>query len=148
MTQSKDMTDKVFGHLTAIRPMKSSNNGHLVWECMCICGRLTNVRSDALRRGKTLSCGCRGKGFVEPIDTDRITKEMREHQLFEWWNTLMKLQQDAGIYKEVVDPKWRKYKNFYKDLIELYEPGLVIAKINEDKSYSYENIYCAVRRIK
>jgi hypothetical protein len=47
-----DITGQRFGRLTAL----SYASGH--WRCRCDCGRTTTVRSDALRYGTTVSCGC------------------------------------------------------------------------------------------
>lgn len=37
----KDITGQKFGSLTAIKPVRLSNQGTVVWEFSCVCGKLT-----------------------------------------------------------------------------------------------------------
>lgn len=54
-----NMLNQVFGRLTVIeRCDRKSSNGQYYWKCKCECGNIKDVRGDALREGKTLSCGC------------------------------------------------------------------------------------------
>jgi HNH endonuclease len=53
-----DITNQVFGRLTAIRRSGTTRKGSCLWECKCACGRKAVVDSCAMRAGKTKSCGC------------------------------------------------------------------------------------------
>ena len=53
-----DLTNKRFGKLIALKPIGKASNQHIVWECKCDCGQITNVITDNLTRGLTKSCGC------------------------------------------------------------------------------------------
>ena len=57
-----DLENKKFGRLTALRLLgtKTRPNGKKVpvWECLCECGRLTNVARPDLISGRVKSCGC------------------------------------------------------------------------------------------
>ncbi len=54
-----DMLNQKFGRLTVIaRCDRKSSNGQYYWTCQCECGNIKDIRGDALREGKTLSCGC------------------------------------------------------------------------------------------
>tara|TARA_Y100000310_G_scaffold335106_1_gene416344 strand:- start:680 stop:1303 length:624 start_codon:yes stop_codon:yes gene_type:complete len=54
----KDLKDRIFGRLTAIKSVGKHTNGHVLWECLCVCGNIKNVPSRYLIRGFTKSCGC------------------------------------------------------------------------------------------
>jgi hypothetical protein len=56
-TQFKDLSNKKFGLLTAIKPVTTYNRKY-IWLCKCECGSLIEVRSDSLISGNTMSCGC------------------------------------------------------------------------------------------
>lgn len=66
-----DVTNKRFGLLTAIRPTDNrSNNGSIIWECLCDCGNTTYVSFGNLNRKHTMSCGCRHKSKWELFIAD------------------------------------------------------------------------------
>lgn len=54
----KDLTNQIFGRLTALEKGKKDKAGHQYWLCKCECGNLVEINSDNLRRGLTKSCGC------------------------------------------------------------------------------------------
>lgn len=54
----KDITGKVFGRLTAIRPTEERRGSNTVWECRCKCGNTCHVPIGSLTSGHTRSCGC------------------------------------------------------------------------------------------
>lgn len=52
-----DLTNKTFGHLTALFPTDKRVNGKIVWHCKCDCGKEVDVQSAHLVNGHTKSCG-------------------------------------------------------------------------------------------
>ena len=52
-----DVTNKVFGNLTALRIVGKYKREN-VWECRCSCDKLVRVRICNLQTGNTQSCGC------------------------------------------------------------------------------------------
>ena len=54
----EDLTDQVFGKLTAIRPTGNVKNNLMIWECRCECGNIICVQSSSLKAGHSRSCGC------------------------------------------------------------------------------------------
>lgn len=58
----EDLAGQTFGYLTVIERCDYSMCG-AVWRCRCACGTLTDARATALRNGKRISCGCRGRGL-------------------------------------------------------------------------------------
>lgn len=49
-----------FGDLTTTGTHEI-RHGTYYWECRCVCGRVTVVPGNALRRGTTAGCGCRAR---------------------------------------------------------------------------------------
>lgn len=52
-----DMVGQRFGRWT-VKSRAANIGTRAVWHCICDCGAEADVRGDALRRGKSLSCGC------------------------------------------------------------------------------------------
>lgn len=53
-----DITNQVFGRLTALEVIGKDKRGEKIWKCKCQCGKEVQVLSSNLRSGKTQSCGC------------------------------------------------------------------------------------------
>ena len=57
MPKAKNLSNQVFGRLTALYP--SGNHGPgIVWRCKCDCGNEIDVPAYRLTTGKRVSCGC------------------------------------------------------------------------------------------
>jgi hypothetical protein len=52
------LTGRVFGRLTVLDLADKTFHGEIRWRCRCACGRIIEVRGDALRRSRQKSCGC------------------------------------------------------------------------------------------
>ena len=68
----KDLTEKRFGRLTAIRPTEQRQGTSVIWECKCDCGNIAYVSSRKLTLGHTQSCGCLQKEKAADIAKKRI----------------------------------------------------------------------------
>jgi hypothetical protein len=55
-TNAKNLTGQKFGKLTAIEPTKQKRDRHIIWKCLCDCGKITYIRSMSF--GRIKSCGC------------------------------------------------------------------------------------------
>lgn len=58
MARLVDMTGRRFGRLLVIGRGKNNLDKHVMWLCVCDCGKRKLVRAQSLRRGETQSCGC------------------------------------------------------------------------------------------
>ena len=58
MAERIDLKGQTFNRLTVIGFSHRDAQGHAYWLCECACGRRVKVESNALRSGKTRSCGC------------------------------------------------------------------------------------------
>ena len=54
----KDITNKRFEKLIAIKQTGEIKNNQFIWECKCDCGNICYIRSSDLISGHTKSCGC------------------------------------------------------------------------------------------
>ena len=57
-TNKKNIKGKVYGRLTVEKEAGVSRDGHILWECSCICGGSIVTTGRNLRLGYTKSCGC------------------------------------------------------------------------------------------
>jgi len=55
-----DLTDKIFGRLTCIRPLDTTGAKGILWECICSCGGTAKVAAKylTLKKDGIRSCGC------------------------------------------------------------------------------------------
>lgn len=55
-----DITNNVYGNLTALTHVSINNSGRMrsCWICRCICGKEISVRRENLVSGRYKSCGC------------------------------------------------------------------------------------------
>lgn len=73
MGELKDITNCVFGELTALAP-SYKRHGVWYWQCSCSCGRMIHVNGSSLRRGRATHCGCSRKynGMLSPRSQTRL----------------------------------------------------------------------------
>lgn len=56
------LTGRTFGRLYVRAALEErTKSGSALWDCLCVCGTPKKVSTDALIRGRTVSCGCRLK---------------------------------------------------------------------------------------
>jgi hypothetical protein len=64
--QIEDLSGKTFGFLIVVDRASNAGSGNMKWLCACACGNLTIVAASSLKRGATISCGCKsatGKAY-------------------------------------------------------------------------------------
>ena len=55
--QGYDITGLRFGKLVVLGKGESKGPGRTAWNCICDCGNKKTIRGDALKSGRTTSCG-------------------------------------------------------------------------------------------
>lgn len=125
----------IFGLLTvqAIAG-RDPHSRSLYWECLCICGNITYVRTGSLRSGMTRSCGCQ-----EGAPTHRLSHTRGYHV---WWDMNRRCfnSEDIG-YKHygargiTVCLRWRSVENFIKDVGQPPD-GLTLDRKDNNGNYS------------
>lgn len=71
-----DLTNQKFGYLTVLRRDDSRLSGagkSVYWLCKCECGNIKSVRTDKLRKGEVVSCGC----YSKKIRTEMFLKDLK-----------------------------------------------------------------------
>ena len=151
-----DLSGQRFGHLTALKDSGERKHRHVVWECICDCGKKTPVISYNLRRGHTKSCGCYCKevntgnkhalkhGDGRPNSTSRRSIKLymvwsnMKRRCFNLKNKAFKYYGARGIS---VCKKWKNDYLVFKNwaLPHGYRPGLTIDRTNSDGNYTPEN---------
>ena len=70
-----DLTNQQFGDLIALYTDKVNEDGQRIWHCKCSCGKEVDVLAGNLRKGNTISCGCKKSKNNELIE--KILKNKR-----------------------------------------------------------------------
>ncbi len=64
-TRVKDITGHIFSRLTVEGRAGRTTDGHIAWQCKCVCGARCVVSGKNLRKGHTRSCGCLAIGLAK-----------------------------------------------------------------------------------
>ena len=142
---AKDHTGKVFTRLTVIGPVGRTKCSSIMWECLCFCGKTTNVPAGDLQAGHTKSCGC----LSRTVTGDRARTHGRWRTAE--YNSLMNAKSrcnnpnndDYARYGgrgiKVCDPWLESFENFYADMGDKPGPEYSIDRRDNDGDYTPEN---------
>lgn len=143
-----DLTGKRFGRLVALKVIKKSKYGSLIWHCICDCGDRKDARNDHLLEGRSQSCGCRQREMAAKLQYRHgfnIRKNV--HPIYRSWshmngrckNPKDKKYKDYGGRGIVVCKRWKSFINFRADMLSTWKPGLSIDRINNNGNYKPGN---------
>lgn len=74
-TNQKDLTNLTSGEITFLFPTNERNDGHIIWQCQCSCGKQIKLSSHEF--GYRKSCGC----VKESLGEKRIKEILKEQGL-------------------------------------------------------------------
>lgn len=141
MGKLKDLTDQEFGRLMVIERAENNNQGKTMWLCRCECGETFSVRPDALRNGRTVSCGC----YRKEINTEH---GLSKDRLYLIWKSMVarcnnpndQAYSHYGGRGITVCNEWNDYKCFI-DWAKGngYTKKLTIERENVNKGYDPSN---------
>lgn len=140
-----DLTGKHFGMLVVLERDQSSKTASPKWICKCQCGNIKSISSQALRTGRTKSCGCQANKGKKGINK---THGMSKTRIYHEWSSMRrrckpnsndsKTYYDRGI---TVCNEWQTdFMSFYKwAMASGYNDSLSIDRIDNDLGYSPDN---------
>lgn len=129
MSKIKDLTGLKFGRLTVIsKSDERGNKGQIKWDCVCECGNYHTVTGESLRSGKSKSCGCLKKEFIEKNKFKK--EEDRTIAMLKIQYSHLKRRHYKKFSEEVID--FNTFCNLSKS--KCYYCGLEYSKIIEDRN--------------
>lgn len=146
----EDITGERYGKLTVIGYSHSSKDRkRTYWKCRCDCGNEIVTRLDALREGRTKSCGCIAyKYAVDGIDSHT---SLSHHRLYSIHNSMIErcYDENSKSYKDYgqrgisVCDEWKEedgFVNFYEWAYKNgYTDELTIDRIDVNGNYEPSN---------
>lgn len=136
-----NLVGQAFGRLIVLLRSNNAADGHTTWLCRCSCGAHAIVRVDALRKGATVSCGCK-----------KIVHGMRKVPEYNTWSTMIQRchnpnhprYQDYGGRGISVCDRWiTSFADFYSDVGPRLSPKHSLDRENNDKGYEPGNCHWA-----
>lgn len=98
---------EIFGRLTVIEKTdKRTKNGSIYFKCICVCGKITSISGNSLRRELTSSCGC--------YNTDRVKESHRLMPKEASYNNLESTIKNGAKSRKI---KYDLTKEYFLDLI-------------------------------
>lgn len=85
MHKKFDLTDQVFGRLTAIKLAGKNKHRQNLWHCRCVCGNEIVTPANSLRTDNSTSCGCLRDEKALAANTKH---GMCKHPLYMTWHTM------------------------------------------------------------
>lgn len=132
-----------YGGLVVVATAEANRHGHARFVCRCDCGVVVTVTANAIRRGHTLSCGCRRREAAKK----RATHGMSSSREFAIWagmiarcrNPHMTSYADYGGRGVSVCDRWLSFAAFFEDMGPRPGPKHSVDRINPDGNYEPQN---------
>lgn len=86
----------IYGQLIVLSTYSDPKSGHRMCVCRCSCGGSITARDADLRRGHTVSCGCRKR-------TARLKHGAKHSRTYQTW---------MAMRRRCYDPKFQSYPNY------------------------------------
>jgi hypothetical protein len=153
--KGSSIAGKVFGRLTAIKPLRVSNK-NMVWLCQCSCGKETEVLRTNLvsKRSNTRSCGCfqldnvialmtkHGGASIKGATASRCSAEYRAWRAMKVRCTVSSIKQFhnyGGRGIKVCDRWMDSFESFLEDMGRKPTSKHTLDRKDNDKDYAPDN---------
>ncbi len=146
MSRKLDLTGQVYGRLLVLHAT-SSLNGYTRFLCRCDCGVEKEIRTNELRNGGALSCGCwRREATRLRSTTHGATRNRQRTATYKAWSNMMgrcyspkqSHYADYGGRGIRVCVRWKRFENFLADMGPR-PPGLTLERKNNNGNYTPRN---------
>lgn len=152
MRPPADYRGSIFGRLTVIEDdLNRSRPGHRYVLVQCACGVKKSTRLDGLRRGATVSCGCKKAEHNFKHGHRRIGQQDPTYTSWDsMWQRCTNPNTPAyphyGGRGITVDQKWKDFSAFLQDMGERPSLAYEIDRKDNDQGYCKDNCKWSTRR--
>lgn len=148
-----DLTGQRFGRLVCLswESRQMTSRREIFWEVVCDCGAVKWVKSQSLKNGKTVSCGClKNEKAGDRIRTHGLSKSPEYHVYKgikkRCYNSSSKSYEDYGgrgieVCDRWLEPNGQGFLNFLEDMGERPSTEHSIERNNVNGNYSPDNCY-------
>lgn len=144
MPKPYNLLGQKFGHLLVKEDAGSKDNRYSCL-CLCDCGNTKLIRSSALTRGHTRSCGCLQREVVRQRNTSHGESRSSEYSI--WAGMKARCYNPKATYYEnyggrgisVCEHWLHSFENFLSDMGKRPSPKHTIDRIDNDKNYEPTN---------
>jgi hypothetical protein len=142
---------QIFGPLTVESRAPNSRHGKTRWYCRCaVCGGVKAIVGSTIKRGESLSCGCRRAEFARKRFTKHglscaPIRNIHSKMLKRCFNPADPAFHNYGGRGITVCARWLSLENFAKDMGPRPTPEHSVDRINNDGDYEPGNCRWATR---
>lgn len=149
-----DLSGKRFGKLVVKEQIGSTKHKRRLWLCECDCGVTTEVQSNYLINGETLSCGCYRKSGDARVTHGyrRDAKNKKQHKVYSAWCNMKhrcSYEKDInypayGARGIIVCERWlNSFENFLADMGEPADSAFSLERLDVNGNYEPNNVVWA-----
>ena len=128
MGKLKNIIGNKYGRLTVIKMLdEKGNRGQLKYLCKCDCGKSHIVTGESLRSGKSKSCGCLKKDFIEK---NKFKRNMdRENAMLKIQYSHIKRRNASKVFVDIIS-----FNDFCKlSMMKCYYCDAEYSRVIEDR---------------
>lgn len=147
LKEKEDLSGQRFGKLLVLGFSHKRDSTRFYWKCRCDCGKEVIKRADALRSGKTISCGCISNLLRTKASTKHGKHKDRVYNIYKGIKQRCYNKNNAafphyGGRGILMCDRWKdSFENFYSDMGDPPTDKHQIDRINNEDVYSPENCH-------